>query len=453
MTLNKPLDASDVRDDDEIAFNDAKNEIRRIRNLAAEFLVNNAMTMRGEDDDEEEVKEEDEEVREALYDKQDMSSFVPVKIYKTPDVHSLIYSTIKPIVLFENASNEEILQIIEVFRPETFGEGEVVIRRGDMGSEFYVVESGDLSEQVEDGVGKARVYSRGDAFGESALIFGSPSASTITATSDVRVWILERNVYSSVISKIRQEQYMEKQQFIRDCVVGDRPFSTIFDFHHIEDLAIAAKVDNFEEGDVILREGEMVETFYIVRSGTVERYKRNYAGNEVKAGTIEERKVFGTTSLLKGVGSPYTYRASSRVKIFYLTHNDFESILGSVKDAFDGNTATRSMWRDASRSTIITSSSLRSVHKCDLDDLNIYKMLGRGAFGHVMLVQSKKTKRLFALKAQSKYKIFKNRNLQDRIRNEFRNATQVEHKNLMTIHCAMQDKKYVYFLLDLLPGE
>ena len=30
---------------------------------------------------------------------------------------------------------------------------------------------------------------------------------------------------------------------------------------------------------------------------------------------------------------------------------------------------------------------------------------------------------------------------------------QVEHKTLLRIHCAMQDKKFVYFLLDLLPGE
>ena len=56
----------------------------------------------------------------------------------------------------------------------------VVIRQGDVGSKFYVVESGELSEQVEFGVIKARVYARGDAFEEAQLVFGSPSAATIT---------------------------------------------------------------------------------------------------------------------------------------------------------------------------------------------------------------------------------------------------------------------------------
>jgi serine/threonine protein kinase len=135
----------------------------------------------------------------------------------------------------------------------------------------------------------------------------------------------------------------------------------------------------------------------------------------------------------------------------------FESIMGSVKDAFDNNTAMSSVVKsmrleDASRSTIITSGSLRPIYKCNLDDLNIYNVLGHGAFGHVMLVQSKKTKRLFALKAQAKYNIVMKK-LQDRILNEFEIATQVEHKNLLRIHCAMQNERYVYFLLDLLPGE
>jgi CRP-like cAMP-binding protein len=479
MTSNKPLDARDVRDGDEIGFNNAKNQIQLIRKLADEFLKTNAMTMSENMDA---FKEEDENddanyvagdkgVREALYDKQDLSTFV--KIQKTPDVHSLIYDAIKPNALFEILANEEIMQIIDVFKPEAFKKGEVVIRQGDMGREFYVVESGklseqvesgvskarvyarggELSEQVESGVSKARVYARGDAFGEVALVFGSPSLATITAMTDVRVWILERNVYSSVISSIRREQYQEKQEFLRECVVGDRPFFNIFDSHQIEDLAIAAKVDNFEEGEVILREGEIVETFYIVRSGTVERFKTNRAGHEDKAGTIDGGKVFGTTALLKGVGSQYTYRASTRVKVFYLTRHDFEFIIGSVKDAFENNTVmppvSRTTWRDASRRSIATSSSL---YKCDLDDLTFYKVLGRGAFGHVVLVQSKKTKRLFALKAQAKYNICRKK-LQDRILNEFVIATQVEHKNLLKIHCAMQDEKYVYFLLDLLPGE
>jgi cAMP-dependent protein kinase regulator len=488
ITSNKPLDASDVVDHDPNSFDVAKDEIRRVRKLAAEFLIANAMNKSDTtadyfaasvevDDDDEDIAEivdglrseiadglpapplrdnrSKQATREAVYDQQDLSNFVRVKIHKTPEVRSLIYDAIKPIALFETFADEEIMQIIDVFRPASFRGGEVVVRGGDVGNDFYVIESGKLIERVGGDATKSRSYKRGVTIGEMSLVFGSPSAATITADDDVRVWILERSMYISVISSIRQEQYQEKLRFIQNCVVGDVLFTDRFDFNRIEDFAIAAKVDNFEEGDVILREGDQVEMFYVVRSGTIARYKTKGGGDEVRMGIVEESKVFGTTSFIRGVGCPYTYRATGKVKVFYLTRHDFESIMGSVKDAFDNNTAMPSvrntLRREASRGTIFTSSSLQS-YKCDLDDLVFYNVLGRGAFGHVRLVQSKKTKRLFALKAQSKDNICRKRQ-EKHILNEFEIAMQVEHKTLLRIHCAMQDKKFVYFLLDLLPGE
>ena len=70
--------------------------------------------------------------------------------------------------------------------------------------------------------------------------------------------------YRSVISQLRYEQHVEKNAFLRTCVVSDgRPFFEIFDASQIEDLTIATKVDFYEEGAVILREGEMGDTFYV----------------------------------------------------------------------------------------------------------------------------------------------------------------------------------------------
>ena len=172
LTDNKPLDASDVAD-----LNAAKTEIQYIRKFAAEFLATVEDT--GPD---EPVGPPEGEPRGALYDKQDFSSFKKVSYEKTDDIRSLIYNAIKPNVLFENDSQDEILQIIDVFKPQTFKKGEHVIKQGDEGSEFYVVESGSLNIHVtvkgegeeESSEVKVGEYSKGSAFGELALIFGSP---------------------------------------------------------------------------------------------------------------------------------------------------------------------------------------------------------------------------------------------------------------------------------------
>ena len=176
LTDNKPLDASDVTD-----LNAAKTEIQYIRKFAAEFLA----TIDIEDSPDGPVGLPDGgglPDRGALYDKQDFSSFKKVSYEKTDDIRSLIYNAIKPNILFENDSQDEILQIIDVFKPQTYKKGEHVIKQGDEGSEFYVVESGSLNIHVtvkgegeeESSEVKVGEYSKGSAFGELALIFGSP---------------------------------------------------------------------------------------------------------------------------------------------------------------------------------------------------------------------------------------------------------------------------------------
>ena len=91
-------------------------------------------------------------------------------------------------------------------------------------------------------------------------------------------------------------------------------------------------------------------------------------------------------------------------------------------------------------------------YKCELHDLEHFKLLGRGAFGTVTLVQATRTKKVFALKAQSKDTIVR-KGQQEHVMNELNITSEIEHPSIVRIHCAMQDDKYLYFLLDLLPGK
>lgn len=450
LTDDKPLDASDVD-----SLKAARHELRTIRKLAKEFLDNaDVATDEGNENGEQLA---DEGVRGALYDKQDFSSFKKVSYEKTDEVRSLIYDAIKPNVLFEHDDSEEILQIIDVFKPRSFGAGETVISQGDEGDEFYVVESGELTIQVkvkgddesgEESMLKVGNYSKGSAFGELALIFGSPRAATITATRDCQLWSLERMAYRSVISQMRYELHVEKNAFIKTCEVNNRRFTDIFDGSQIEDLTIATKVDSYEAGSIILRAGEMGDTFYIVKSGTIETFKPN---KEERHGVIEEKKAFGTTSLLKGIESPFTYKAATKVTLYYLTRQDFEAIMGSFQDALDGNTVSRSILKSESRHTLKTSMSMDRRYEYSLEQLNFFNVLGRGAFGQVSLVQAKDSRKVFALKAQSKHYITK-KGQKEHVLNEYRIMKEIEHSNILGIHCAMQDATHLYFLLDLLPG-
>lgn len=138
LTNNKPLDASDV-----VSQSDTKHEIRFIRKFAAEFLATLEDANVAEDNNTYDALQ-----RGALYDKQDFSSFKKISYDKSDGTRTLIYDAIKSNVLFEQDTRQEILSIVDVFKPRRFKKGECVIKQGDEGDDFFVVESGHLEIHV-----------------------------------------------------------------------------------------------------------------------------------------------------------------------------------------------------------------------------------------------------------------------------------------------------------------
>ena len=136
--------------------------------------------------------------------------------------------------------------------------------------------------------------------------------------------------------------------------------------------------------------------------------------------------------------------------LYYLTKADFEKIMGSFVDLLDGNDTIAS--RSASRKTVdtgcYTSMTMDRRYDLTLDELIFYNVLGRGAFGRVTLVQGRDNKKLFALKAQCKDYIVKRRK-QEHVMNEYRIMKECHHPNVLGMHCAMQDNRHIYFLVDL----
>lgn len=131
-------------------------------------------------------------------------NYVTKSIEKSKDIRSFIYNAIKTNMLFRSCSEEELCDLVGAFDCACFDADSVIIQQGDEGERFFVVQSGTLdisvsmkdnsSEEMKVGV----PYESGAAFGELALMYGSPRAATIRARTSCKLWFLDRIDYRGI---------------------------------------------------------------------------------------------------------------------------------------------------------------------------------------------------------------------------------------------------------------
>lgn len=84
---------------------------------------------------------------------------------------------------FTGLSPRDAAQIADMFKERRFSAGETITKEGVGAAAFYVIESGDAAVSIN---GKqVATLSRGDYFGETALIDEGTRSATVTATTDV----------------------------------------------------------------------------------------------------------------------------------------------------------------------------------------------------------------------------------------------------------------------------
>lgn len=103
--------------------------------------------------------------------------------------------------LLKDLDKFERLTIADALTPTTYGAGDVIIKQGDVGDEFFMIQSGSCSvtQEVAGKSGEVAQLGEGDFFGEIALLTGDKRKATVTATSDVKTVKLDRDRFERVL--------------------------------------------------------------------------------------------------------------------------------------------------------------------------------------------------------------------------------------------------------------
>ncbi|MET3521877.1 mechanosensitive ion channel family protein [Mesorhizobium abyssinicae] len=93
-----------------------------------------------------------------------------------------------------------------------------------------------------------------------------------------------------------------------------------------EALAATAVVRTFRKGDIIVREGEMLQSLMIVRTGVIVRQRGDEAHTQ-EVGHLAPGDIFGETGFLAGLGETSTLRATGPVVAYEIDQQSFAPLL------------------------------------------------------------------------------------------------------------------------------
>ena len=106
-------------------------------------------------------------------------------------VEILTDDVLKKVTIFKDGDPLFLSQVVLALRPEVAAAGEVLIRKGDIGCEMYLVVRGE-AEVLDDAGRVLKTFRDGDVFGEIALLIHTPRTATVRAKTACDLMALDK---------------------------------------------------------------------------------------------------------------------------------------------------------------------------------------------------------------------------------------------------------------------
>lgn len=192
-----------------------------------------------------------------------------------------------------------------------------VIKKGDDGDFMCIIESGVFKCYVPiDGEEKCvKTCEPGDVFGELALMYNCPRAASVEADTEGTCWKLDRETFNAIVRDAAQKKREKWEAFLKKVPILEK-----MDDYMRSQLTDALKEESYEDGKVIMTEGEEGNTFYILAEGAASAKKgdstMDYSGGDF----------FGELALLKDQPRAATV-TSKGCKVLALDRKSFNRLL------------------------------------------------------------------------------------------------------------------------------
>jgi len=269
-------------------------------------------------------------------EEEETGDWVMEVVPKTNDELNRIKTAVKANFLFQHLNDSQAKQVYDVMKRVAVKKGDVVIRQGDQGDWFYVVDEGEyvvtLAQNGKE-VEILRYTTQGGAnpcFGELALMYSKPRAATVTAATDGVLWAMDRRSFRSILMKssaVSLTRTLRSVEVLKSLSVGQ--------LQRLQDLLSEI---TYKDGDYIIRQGESSENLYIISEGRVRITRKEEGAKEAKqVMELGQGQYFGERALLTSEPRAANVIACGDrpLKVLYISKDAFEEVLGPLQEIID----------------------------------------------------------------------------------------------------------------------
>eukprot|EP00441_Pelagodinium_beii_P018046 CAMPEP_0197657862 /NCGR_PEP_ID=MMETSP1338-20131121/44885_1 /TAXON_ID=43686 ORGANISM="Pelagodinium beii, Strain RCC1491" /NCGR_SAMPLE_ID=MMETSP1338 /ASSEMBLY_ACC=CAM_ASM_000754 /LENGTH=876 /DNA_ID=CAMNT_0043234325 /DNA_START=44 /DNA_END=2674 /DNA_ORIENTATION=- len=213
---------------------------------------------------------------------------------------------------FIDADIDVVLGTMEYFY---FEAGEAVVKQGEVGNTFFVVENGSLEVLVN---GKTiNTLASGDTFGGLALLYQCPRTATVSSLTETGCWGASGAHFQKVRQETARKQFSENRKFI------DSVQLFIGLSEQQKDCVAQGVVSEIcEKGSRLATEGEAANAMYFVKRGEL-------AALDGAVRSIRSGECFGDEEVIGGKAFGATVVATSKSELLCVSAQHLRTVLAT----------------------------------------------------------------------------------------------------------------------------
>lgn len=259
-------------------------------------------------------------------------------IPKTPEITAKLLSVVSKSALLRTLEPEQKEMIVKAFSgPLVKHPGENVIKQGDIGDTFYLLESGTVDVYIKKGGAdeiKVHTYKPGDSFGELAIMYNAPRAATCRVNTEATLWALDRVSFKVIVVAAAMQKRETYKTFLAQV-----PILASLTEMEILTLADSLAEEKYNQGDIICQQGDEGNYFYIIKEGNATCYQKDAAGTDRVVAELSSGHYFGEIALMTSKPRQATVKAtgSAPLKVLAIDRATFTRVLGPMEEIMKRN--------------------------------------------------------------------------------------------------------------------